>query len=88
MSNDIDQLPKKYSVTSKPSYETPESNFAKLKNNDCGISTKPAMANRLLDWFSVVMGDAKYRRQYVKSKSKLKKKKKNKRFYIQSFIYN
>ncbi|XP_044011138.1 proteoglycan Cow isoform X1 [Aphidius gifuensis] len=69
MSNDIDQLPKKYSVTSKPSYDTPESNFAKLKNNDCGLSTKPAMANRLLDWFSVVMGDAKYRRQYIKSKS-------------------
>lgn len=71
MSNDINQGNQKYPVTFKPSsFETPESKFARLKNNDCSPSTRPAMANRLLDWFSVVMGDAKYRRQYIKSKGK------------------
>lgn len=35
-------------------------------NTDCPPSSKPAMANRLLDWFSVVMADAKHRRQHPK----------------------
>ncbi|XP_050454309.1 proteoglycan Cow isoform X3 [Cataglyphis hispanica] len=38
------------------------------KNTDCPSSSKPAMANRLLDWFSVVMMDSKHRRQHTKSK--------------------
>ncbi|EFN60753.1 hypothetical protein EAG_00771 [Camponotus floridanus] len=38
------------------------------KNTDCPSSSKPAMANRLLDWFSVVMMDSKHRRQHSKPK--------------------
>ncbi|XP_058800671.1 proteoglycan Cow isoform X2 [Phymastichus coffea] len=33
---------------------------------DCPASSRPAMANRLLDWFSVVMADSKHRRQHSK----------------------
>lgn len=40
------------------------------RNTDCPSSSKPAMANRLLDWFSVVMMDSKHRRQHPKSKGK------------------
>lgn len=40
------------------------------KNTDCPSSSKPAMANRLLDWFSVVMMDSKHRRQHSKPKGK------------------
>ncbi|XP_076672319.1 proteoglycan Cow [Andrena cerasifolii] len=35
---------------------------------DCPPSSKPAMANRLLDWFSVVMVDSKHRRPRPKPK--------------------
>jgi len=38
------------------------------RNTDCPSSSKPAMANRLLDWFSVVMADFKHRRQHSKFK--------------------
>ncbi|KYN18117.1 Testican-2, partial [Trachymyrmex cornetzi] len=38
------------------------------RNTDCPSSSKPAMANRLLDWFSVVMADSKHRRQHPKPK--------------------
>lgn len=38
------------------------------RNTDCPTSSKPAMANRLLDWFSVVMADFKHRRQHPKPK--------------------
>ncbi|KYN40489.1 Testican-2 [Trachymyrmex septentrionalis] len=34
------------------------------RNTDCPSSSKPAMANRLLDWFSVVMADSKHRRHF------------------------
>ncbi|XP_076247969.1 proteoglycan Cow isoform X2 [Calliopsis andreniformis] len=37
-------------------------------NADCPPSSKPTMANRLLDWFSVVMSDSKHRRLRPKSK--------------------
>ncbi|KAJ8676675.1 hypothetical protein QAD02_012462 [Eretmocerus hayati] len=33
---------------------------------ECPSSSRPAMANRLLDWFSVVMSDSKHRRQHPK----------------------
>ncbi|XP_031781558.1 proteoglycan Cow isoform X1 [Nasonia vitripennis] len=36
---------------------------------DCPNSSKPAMANRLLDWFSVVMADSKHRRQHPKPRA-------------------
>lgn len=39
-----------------------------IRNQDCSPSGRPAMANRLLDWFSVVMADAKHRRQHPKAK--------------------
>lgn len=42
------------------------------RNADCPSSSKPAMANRLLDWFSVVMADSKHRRQHPKSKGERK----------------
>lgn len=42
------------------------------RNTDCPSSSKPAMANRLLDWFSVVMVDSKHRRQHPKPKGKRK----------------
>ncbi|KAL6254807.1 hypothetical protein P5V15_014142 [Pogonomyrmex californicus] len=41
---------------------------APSRNTDCPSSSKPAMANRLLDWFSVVMADSKHRRQHPKPK--------------------
>jgi len=40
------------------------------RNTDCPSSSKPAMANRLLDWFSVVMADSKHRRQHPKPKGR------------------
>lgn len=40
------------------------------RNTDCPLSSKPAMANRLLDWFSVVMADSKHRRQHPKPKGR------------------
>lgn len=46
---------------SKPAYTQPA-------RNDCSPATRPAMANRLLDWFSVIMADAKHRRQHPKPK--------------------
>lgn len=39
-----------------------------LRNVDCSQSSKPTMANRLLDWFSVIMADSKRRRLHPKSK--------------------
>lgn len=36
------------------------------RNADCPSSSKPAMANRLLDWFSVVRTETKRRRQHFK----------------------
>ena len=48
----------------KPAYDSDLS-----KDGDCSPSSKPAMANRLLDWFSVLMADAKqHRRQFAKPK--------------------
>lgn len=44
------------------SYETSQSRGTV----DCPATSKPAMANRLLDWFSVVMADSKHRRQHPK----------------------
>lgn len=41
------------------------------RNADCPPSFKPAMANRLLDWFSVVMSDSKHRRPHPKPKGHL-----------------
>lgn len=41
------------------------------RNTECPPSSKPAMANRLLDWFSVIMEDSKHNRQRVKPKGKL-----------------
>lgn len=42
------------------------------KDEDCSPASKPAMANRLLDWFSVLMTDAKqHRRPFSKPKGKL-----------------
>ncbi|XP_051168631.1 proteoglycan Cow [Leptopilina boulardi] len=39
------------------------------KDEDCSPASKPAMANRLLDWFSVLMTDAKqHRRPFSKPK--------------------
>lgn len=40
------------------------------RNTDCPSSSNPAMANRLLDWFSVVMADSKHRRQHPKPKGR------------------
>ncbi|XP_043273694.1 proteoglycan Cow isoform X2 [Venturia canescens] len=60
MSNEIEKNPSTLKSTFNP--QTPS------RNAECPPSSKPAMANRLLDWFSVVMSDAKYRRQHVKSK--------------------
>ncbi|XP_057338958.1 proteoglycan Cow isoform X1 [Microplitis mediator] len=64
MSNEIG----KNLATLKPTFDSPEAKFNRLRNTDCPPSSRPAMANRLLDWFSVVMADSKYRRQHVKSK--------------------
>ncbi|XP_034938062.1 proteoglycan Cow [Chelonus insularis] len=64
MSNEVG----KSLVTVKPTFESPDAKFNRLRNADCPPSSRPAMANRLLDWFSVVMADSKYRRQRVKSK--------------------
>ncbi|KOC69985.1 Testican-2 [Habropoda laboriosa] len=41
-------------------------NSQSSRNSDCPPSSKPAMANRLLDWFSVVMADSKHRRSHPK----------------------
>ncbi|XP_048512789.1 proteoglycan Cow isoform X2 [Athalia rosae] len=38
------------------------------QNREPDCPSKPAMANRLLDWFSVVMADVKHRRQHTKPK--------------------
>ncbi|XP_015430615.1 PREDICTED: testican-2 [Dufourea novaeangliae] len=43
-------------------------NSQSSRNTDCPPSSKPAMANRLLDWFSVVMSDSKHRRPHPKPK--------------------
>lgn len=43
-------------------------NSQSSRNSDCPPSSKPAMANRLLDWFSVVMADSKHRRPHPKPK--------------------
>ncbi|KAK0163941.1 hypothetical protein PV328_002622 [Microctonus aethiopoides] len=65
MSNEIENN----IVTLKPTFDSSEAKFNRLlRNTDCPLVSRPAMANRLLDWFSVVMGDAKYRRQHIKSK--------------------
>ena len=47
----------------KLTYNSPLSPYT-----DCPPSSKPAMANRLLDWFSVVMVDSKHRRPRPKPK--------------------
>ncbi|KZC08962.1 Testican-2 [Dufourea novaeangliae] len=44
-------------------------NSQSSRNTDCPPSSKPAMANRLLDWFSVVMSDSKHRRPHPKPKA-------------------
>lgn len=67
MSNEISKNP----ATLKPTFDSPEAKFNRLRNTDCPPSSRPAMANRLLDWFSVVMADAKYRRQHSKSKGNI-----------------
>ncbi|OAD53715.1 hypothetical protein WN48_09456 [Eufriesea mexicana] len=43
-------------------------NSQSSRNSECPPSSKPAMANRLLDWFSVVMADSKHRRPHPKPK--------------------
>ncbi|XP_012276551.1 proteoglycan Cow [Orussus abietinus] len=67
-----DRQPMNNEVTEKtPSALRPAYNShaqSTSKNGECPPSGKPAMANRLLDWFSVVMADAKHRRQRSKAK--------------------
>ncbi|XP_015120183.1 proteoglycan Cow [Diachasma alloeum] len=64
MGNEIN----KSSVTVKSTFDAAESKSNIPGTNDCSSASKSEMANRLLDWFSVVMADAKYRRQHTKSK--------------------
>ncbi|XP_011306721.1 testican-2 [Fopius arisanus] len=58
----------KSTVTIKSTFNVAESKLNAPRTTDCSPSSKSEMANRLLDWFSVVMADAKFRRQHVKSK--------------------
>ena len=59
MSNEVME---KTSPQLKSSYSAAQSRGSA----DCPASSKPAMANRLLDWFSVVMADSKHHRQHPK----------------------
>ncbi|XP_015589539.1 proteoglycan Cow isoform X2 [Cephus cinctus] len=61
MNNEVSE---KTSSTGRSTYNSQST----TRNAECPPSSKPAMANRLLDWFSVVMADAKHRRQHSKSK--------------------
>ncbi|XP_011502703.1 PREDICTED: testican-3 [Ceratosolen solmsi marchali] len=45
-----------------------QSNRLPQNSKECPSSSKPAMANRLLDWFSVVIADSKHQQQRSKSK--------------------
>ncbi|XP_014207807.1 proteoglycan Cow-like [Copidosoma floridanum] len=57
-----------------------QSTMSKLNDShnsvDCPPSSKPTIANRLLDWFSVIMTDSKHRRQHSKPQAYMTKAKK------------
>ncbi|XP_066603602.1 proteoglycan Cow isoform X2 [Prorops nasuta] len=69
-----DRFDNKHEMSNEiPDGKTPnplKSTYSQTNRNtaECPPSSKPAMANRLLDWFSVVMTDAKHRRQHPKPK--------------------